>query len=160
MLSGTIVAFEHKNNHAFESLNWCIRRYGNKCVRETKQYWDIRLHTLCVQIVITKDSRLRTSCHLVVFTIRCLNRIFYKLITITRLLFFIKTQMKTWTVLRVSNTEFVKLWFWEKNMSGGILRSVLVFLLENHFVRFVVTLLMSCAYDTYSYGKDSLPNYI
>ena len=47
-----------------------------------------------------------------------------------------------------------------KNMSGGILRSVLVFLLENHFVRFVVTLLMSCAYDTYSYGKDSLQNYI
>ena len=45
-------------------------------------------------------------------------------------------------------------------MSGGILRSVLVFLLENHFVRFVVTLLMSCAYDTYSYGKDSLQNYI
>ena len=45
-------------------------------------------------------------------------------------------------------------------MSGGILRSVLVFLLENHFVRFVVTLLMSCAYDTYSYGKDSLRNYI
>ena len=123
-------------------------------------YWDIRLHTLCVQIGITKDSRLRTSCHLVVFTIRCLNRIFYKLITITKLLFFIKTQMKTWTVLRVFNTEFVKQWLWEKNMSGGILRSVLVFLLENHFVRFVVTLLMSCAYDTYTYGKGSLQNHI
>ena len=117
------------------------------------------LSTLCVQIFITKDSKLRTSCHLVVFTIRCLHRIFYRLIRMTELWFVIKTQLKTWYVVTVSNTKFVKPWYWTK-MSGGILRSVLVFLLENHFVRFVVTLLMSCAYDTYSYGKDSLRNYI
>ena len=39
------------------------------------------------------------------------------------------------------------------NVFGKLLRQTLVFLLENHVVRFIVTLLMSFAYDTYSYGK-------
>ena len=38
------------------------------------------------------------------------------------------------------------------NIFGELLRKVLVWLLENHVIRFIVTLLMSFVYDTYSYG--------
>ena len=41
------------------------------------------------------------------------------------------------------------------NIFGELLRKVLVSLLENHVIRFIVTLLMSFVYDTYSYGMVS-----